>query len=242
VFLVQGVSDVSPLSYWVPVWDEVRKSFEGGQVFFRPDVATWGLPWPLALNHGTVIATRANPSAIETVAIPNEPGLMMGFLRRRYALQVVRVPIEGQTGEWVVANLHLSAFDDGGVTRIEQLKAVLKFGADEYAKGNHVILGGDWNMRLSATSFPNTTEEKYLFWLMDFPHDQLAAGWSIVSDPKLPTVRTLHKPYVAGENYTTIIDGFIVSPNVMAQSVTTHDTGFAISDHMPQTAVFTAKP
>ena len=34
-------------------------------------------------------------------------------------------------------------------------------------------------------------------------------------------------------NYTTIIDGFIVSPNITVEEVRGLDLGFAITDHQP---------
>lgn len=43
-----------------------------------------------------------------------------------------------------------------------------------------------------------------------------------------------------GENYVGVIDGFVVSPNVQVQSVTTTDLGFEYSDHHPVTARFIA--
>ena len=73
------------------------------------------------------------------------------------------------------------------------------------------MLGGDWNMRISDTDFAHTTADKDLFWIYDFPEDLLPDGWRFGVDERTPTVRTLHKPYVEGENYTTIIDGFAYS-------------------------------
>ncbi|MDE2112896.1 MAG: hypothetical protein KGJ79_17295, partial [Alphaproteobacteria bacterium] len=52
-------------------------------------------------------------------------------------------------------------------------------------------------------------------------------------DPHVPTVRTNNQPYRPGVNYTAIIDGFLVSPNVEIDSVTTIDTGFQFTDHQP---------
>jgi hypothetical protein len=38
---------------------------------------------------------------------------------------------------------------------------------------------------------------------------------------------------VAGENYVTTIDGFVVSPNVAVESVRGFDLGFEYTDHQP---------
>ena len=47
-------------------------------------------------------------------------------------------------GELVLINTHNSAYDDGSLKKaqMEQLKVVL---VEEAAKGNFVIVGGDWN-------------------------------------------------------------------------------------------------
>lgn len=234
--LFQEVSNRSPLSYWVAMRERLTDALRGRQVFYRPDAATRFIPFPLALDHGTLSATRFNPTDTQIVPLPSEPGAMLGFLKRRYALHVMRFAVEGRSSELVVANLHLSAFDDGGNTRQAQIDAVLAFAEEEYAKGNFVVLGGDWNMVLSDPGVSHTTDERFLFWIYPFPSEKLAEGWSIVSDPATPTVRTLQKPYVAGENYVTSIDGFVISPNVTLRSVRTLDQQFRFSDHHPVTA------
>ncbi|MGV8833866.1 MAG: endonuclease/exonuclease/phosphatase family protein [Devosia sp.] len=236
--LFQEVSNRSPLSYWAPVRDQVSAQFQDWQVFYRPDVATRFIPFPLALDHGTMLMARYNPVSIEILPLPSEPGAMLGFLKRRYAIQVARFALEEHPGQLVVGNIHLSAFDDGGTTRQAQISAVLAFAQAEFGKGNHVVIGGDWNMVLSDPAWPSNTDQKYLFWIHPFPRDTLPAGWKIASDARTPSVRTLYKPYVAGENYTTSIDGFLVSPNVSIVSISTRDLGFAHSDHQPVTSAF----
>ncbi len=99
---------------------------------------------------------------------------------------------------------------------------------------------GALNLVLEDSEFPHTTDKKYLFWVHDFPREVLPEGWRIVADPSTPTVRTDQQPYVAGDNFVTIIDGFIVSPNVNVLGVKTTDMGFEASDHQPVTGVFQA--
>ncbi len=96
-------------------------------------------------------------------------------------------------------------------------------------------------MRISDADFPHTTADEDLFWIYDFPQDLLPEGWQFGVDEHTPTVRTLHKPYVEGENYTAIIDGFAYSPNVRLQRITTTDLKFENSDHHPVTAEFSVR-
>ena len=163
---------------------------------------------------------------------------MLGLVVRMFALQVETFASADGGPDWVIVNLHFSALDDGGVVRMEQMRAAFDFAEAKYREGNRVILGGDWNMILMHRDFESNTPEEFLSWIADFPHDEKPEGWTIAVDPARPTVRTLYKPYVPGENFTGIIDGFIVSPNVEVIEVETLDTGFKHSDHMPVIARF----
>ena len=102
MLMLQEVSQRSLMSWWRPLYDSVAAVMPERQIAFRPDIHTWGLPFPLAIDHGTVVALKANPRNIEILPLPLEPGPIMGLIKRRYALQIVRVPIAGQSGDWVL--------------------------------------------------------------------------------------------------------------------------------------------
>ncbi len=242
IFLLQEVSDLSPLSFWHPVRARIIKSFAGQVALFRPDISSRGLPWPLRISHGTLTLSNAAPTSTQMVNLPAEPTFLGGIIKRNYGLLVTRFAIQNDKSQWVIVNLHLAAFDQKGATRFKQLRAVFEFAKGEYEAGNHVILGGDWNLRLHKREFPHTTDLKQLFWLVDLPHQKLPPGWKIACDKTLPTVRTNYQPYIKGENYTAIIDGFIVSPNVAINKVATTETGFEHTDHLPVSASFSTKP
>ncbi len=91
-------------------------------------------------------------------------------------------------------------------------------------------------MRLTPTDFAYQSDEEALFWVHDFPQETLRPGWQIVIDPSVPTTRTNEQPYKAGVNYTTIIDGLVISPNVAVDEVRGLDLGFRITDHQPVVA------
>jgi endonuclease/exonuclease/phosphatase family metal-dependent hydrolase len=198
------------------------------------------VPYPLRIDHGMAVLTAIQPQSAELVPLPVEPNYWLGLLRKQYALMVTRYPIAGGERQWVVANLHLAAFDDAGDTRRTQLAAVIAFAEAEFKRGNLVVLAGDWNMVLGGIPHPHRTEKKHLHWVHDLPAGVVPKGWQVVFDPAAPTVRTLHKSYVPGENFVTTIDGFVVSPNVRAVDVRTIDLGFRYSDHNPVLATFEA--
>ena len=159
----------------------------------------------------------------------------------RRCLLVSRIPTAAGN-DLVLVNLHLEAYDSGE-GKIEQTKVLKEFIEAEYANGNYVIAGGDFNQEFPGAldAYPNTHEE----WLPGtLENDMLPDGWSFVYDLDTPTCRLLNQPYdpadAAGTQYY-VIDGFIVSPNVSDASAVTVDAGFENSDHNPVRLTFTLK-
>lgn len=226
VVLVQEIAQGGPVNYWINLRGRVDRAFRERERIFYADFKTRLLPWPLRMVHGQAIYSTRAVDNTDLVSLPAENSGILG-VRRRYGAPVIR------TGNWTIASVHLAAFDDDATVRTRQLRELLAWAQGEYESGRHVVLGGDWNLQLVETDFPNTTEERFLFWLFPFPDDALAEGWRIAADPSTPSVRTNERAYRPGENYTTIIDGFIVSPNVSVESVRGFDLGFAHSDHQP---------
>jgi len=152
-----------------------------------------------------------------------------------------RTSVEGGK-ELIVINSHLSAFDEGGKIRAQQLQFLRNYIIKEYNNGNYVIAGGDWNHELpeSDSRIFSTTEE-WPFWLQRLPSDFTPEGFKWGIDKFTPTVRTNAKSYVKGENFTAIIDGFLVSPNVDIVKVTTRQLDFQNSDHNPVIGKFILK-
>lgn len=138
-----------------------------------------------------------------------------------------------------LVNLHLSAYDKGGTLRNKQMKHLMTYMTDKYEQGHYVVLGGDWNHLLSSVqeSDPEFIA-KWPEWLVKIPDDFEAGGFIWGVDSSAMTVRDLNEAYVPGETFTTIIDGFLVSPNIEIISVNTSDLNFANSDHNPVTLKF----
>jgi endonuclease/exonuclease/phosphatase family metal-dependent hydrolase len=51
----------------------------------------------------------------------------------------------------------------------------------------------------------------------------------------------LDQPYKPGKSFVTLIDGYILSPNIKAESVHVVSTGFQYSDHNPVVLKFQLK-
>ena len=236
--LMQETARASMMTRGVNVLGAVATALAGRDNAFSADWTTRFLPPPFHARHGLFTSVNASGVTREIVDLPLEPGRIMGLWKRRYHMQVVRIPFV--SGEWTLIDVHLSAFDDGANVRLEQLRAVLDYAKSEYQKGHFVIIGGDWNYEFLKSSRPTTTEEKYLFWIHAFPYEELSEGWRAVADAKTPSVRTNERAYKRGENYTTTIDGFVISPNIEPLEVAAKDLDFQFTDHQPVRARFQA--
>ena len=105
-----------------------------------------------------------------------------------------------------------------------------------------MILGGDWNQLLSDVQESDPEFVKnWPAWLVKAPTSLTETGFEFAVDETKMTVRDLAAAYVEGETFVTIIDGFLVSPNVEVVEVNTHDLNFANSDHNPVTLTFKLK-
>lgn len=194
------------------------------------------VPYPLppigAVESGIMTLSRMQASNAERIQLPcpfSWP-VRLGNLKR--CLLVERLPIRGSSAELVLVNLHLEAYDDGE-GKEAQTAMLLQILQEEYAKGNYVIAGGDFNQ-----SFPDGTDRYPIASGADWTPGTLGdlpAGWRYAWDSAAPTCRLLNQPYSAGSSGTQfyVIDGFILSPNVEPVSVRTQDAEFAVTDHNP---------
>ncbi|MGM0648109.1 MAG: hypothetical protein ACQESZ_06955 [Bacteroidota bacterium] len=151
--------------------------------------------------------------------------LKRGYLKTIYHLK------SGQN--LVVFNTHNSAFDDGDL-RATEFQTIRTDMLNEYLRGNYVVAGGDWNQNPPAYN-PGNDPGQYNYGKIEpsLPEDAFPNGWQWVFDQNIPTNRSNLTPYKKGDNTTTIIDYFIVSPNVNVDTVVTQDLAFKYSDHQP---------
>lgn len=138
-------------------------------------------------------------------------------------------------GDLVVVNIHNSAYDKGGILKAQQMNYLQKLLASEYQKGNYVVVGGDWNqcppgfqfdalMPGKAGGYTQSNVDK------DFMKEP---GWQWVANTSIPTNRKVRDIYKPGETFETVIDFFLISPNVKSLQVKGFKLGFAYSDHQP---------
>ena len=139
----------------------------------------------------------------------------------------------GTGKQLVVLNTHNSAYDKGGKLRMVEMPVIRDFMVNEYEKGNYVIAGGDWNQN-PPDYRPSEVEDTYPPVKREAMDGGLfPPGWNIVFDPSIPTNREIDAPLQKGITESTIIDYYIVSPNVEAISIKTYQENFEFSDHNP---------
>ncbi len=171
----------------------------------------------------------------ERIALPCPFSWPLRIANLKRCLLVSYLPVEGSDRQLVLVNLHLEAYDDGE-GKIAQTNQLRDFIESEYAKGNYVIAGGDFNQVFpgSLEVYPNTHEKNWKPGVLD--EALLPEGWTLAYDLSTPTCRLLNQPYDPSDTAGTqhyVIDGLILSPNVQLKSVQTLDEGFANSDHNP---------
>lgn len=238
--LIQENAGAGFLTRGVPVRHVLEARLGKRSHFHLQDLWTVLLPAAVGLNHGISTYSSICTDQSHSHILPQDQSFYFGCIKKHYNALVSKHPIQGSNKHWVVVNAHLVAFDSSGNTSRAQLKSLLRLAQKEFEAGNFVVIGADWNTRLSRTSFPHQTEHRHISWLNDLPDDILPDGWGIAIDEKVPTFRSLEEPYKKGVNYTSIIDGFVYSPNVEVMSVRTIDHDFDMSDHHPVEATFIA--
>lgn len=134
----------------------------------------------------------------------------------------------------VLINTHNSAFDDATELREKELAKLQKIMIEEYNNGNYVIVGGDWNQ--NPPSFDTATVMKIYnpkFIKPSIEDEYLPKDWIYAFDSDHTTNRDVNIPYKEGITTSSLIDFFILSPNITLQSVKVIPTGYKESDHQP---------
>lgn len=244
----QEVDEESSRAYKVNQKETIFKAFPDFNKTFAINFNSAYLFYPLTDPHGKTLAGLVTLSRYEMdnairFSFPIDDSFPTRFfdLDRCFAAHYIVV----ENGKYLVlVNCHMSAYDEGGLIRRKQLEMLNNFITKEYNNGNYVIVGGDFNHALGkdvATIF--SSEQQFPEWMNILDNSDLAEGFSIVRSDnykEVPTCRTADIPYEKGVNFTTIIDGFIVSDNIEAHS-TNINNEFAYSDHMPVLMEFNLK-
>ena len=234
----------STRSYHVDQSASLMGAFPAYQAVFASNFHSGFLAYPFHDMHGSVQSGLLTLSSVQiTSAMRRSYPIDESFPRRFFDLDrcfsVARIPTS-DGHELVLVNTHMSAYDEGGVYRAQQLDLMLGFLSAERAAGNYVIAGGDWNHALAGSRELYPSAAAAPDWVATFDDDLVPEGFSVVRAENLEDVATCRgsdMPYEQGVSYEVTVDGFIVSDNVSATAVNI-DAGFAYSYHNPLLLTF----
>lgn len=239
--LLQEVDVNAKRSYNTNQLDTLKNALPGFNSFYGKNYDVFFIPIPISKPYGKVDAgivnfSKFDPTKVTRFQYPGNYSFPMKlfmldrcFLENRYNLS------NGK--QLLVINLHNSAFDDGSL-RAQQLEYLKKYIDQEYKKGNYLIIGGDWNQ--SPPNFSpaynnyvdDTTTNSFI------PENSFDDGWQFVYANTGPTNRRSNIVYDRNTTPTTLIDFFLISPNVKADTVELINLDFVNSDHNPVKATF----
>lgn len=236
VVMLQEVDVDSGRTYRIDQSDYLALDASAHAMNYACDFVPFPLP-PLGRVYSGVFTTTQGLAIdeAERISLPCPFQWPVRTANIKRCLLVSYLPIEGSDKQLVAVNLHLEAYD-GGEGKIAQTKMLKELIEGEYAKGNYVIAGGDFNQIFPGglEAFPNTHQDLWTPGLLE--EDMLADGWHFAYDLAVPSCRLLNQPYNPADTENTqyyVIDGFILSPNVELLAVEGVDLDFANSDHNP---------
>jgi len=238
--LLQEVDRNSKRSYGINLSDSIRQALPDRHSAFALNYRSSFVPLPLRspmgrVESGLLTLSAHNPKSTNRHQFPGNYSWPTRLFMLDRCFMVSRFPFLGK--ELLVINTHNSAYDDGTL-REKQMKHLQAFLLNEYEQGNYVVVGGDWNQtppgfkpRFDGELFDR---DDLTYLSADYPE----SGWTWAYDTKVPTNRRLKIPYVKGKCATTVIDLYLLSPNLSVDTIQTIDLGFRHSDHQPVRIVF----
>ncbi|MFN0275782.1 MAG: endonuclease/exonuclease/phosphatase family protein [Chitinophagales bacterium] len=236
-YLIQEIDVLSKRSYEVNVYDSLYGSLNNYSASFGLNYNVKYVPLPITNGLGKVysgVATysKYTPASSKRFQYPGKfpwPTRIF-FLDRCFLAQ--RYPMENGK-ELTIINTHNSAYDETGKIKDGEMSFLKEYMLKAYEAGNYVIIGGDFNQCPPGFDTKKFMVDDYAAFIPPaLEKGWLPEGWHFCYDETVPTNRHLDTPL--NENtFKTVIDYYLISPNVELLSVKTLDLGFAHSDHQP---------
>lgn len=238
VFLLQDIDINSRRSYYTNQLEYFNKKYPNYSYTFGKNKDIGLIPFPIHKPVGRIksgLATFSKFSTLEGVrySLPKSGNFLSNIFEYKWSITktIFETDIEG---DLVVINLKLSPYSEGDFMREEQLNFLRLFLEEEYRKGNHVVVGGDYNHNLPGVDpFNFRYKEEWPSWLKNIPDDYEVNNFTWKIDESRPTFRNLSNSFKKGRNFVAVTDGFLVSDNIEVQEVVTFDDGFQNSNHNP---------
>lgn len=234
-FLLQEVDAKSKRSYRLDENDTIARHLEDYSDIFAVNYDVFFVPVPVTSPMGKVLSgittlSRIAPSSSVRYSFPGEYGFPKQLFMLDRCFLVNRYPLTNGK-EMVLINTHNEAFDPGEIRRA-QMEYLKIFLIEEYNKGNYIIAGGDWN-QCPPDFKPQFRENLVNTSQMVIPSDYLPTEWKWAYDSSIPSNRSVVAAYDPATTTTTVIDYFLVSPDIEISAVKGVNLNFRNSDHNP---------
>ncbi len=251
--LFQEVDVDATRSHHVNEYELLQSDFPDYASVFAQNYDSPFLAWPPYAPHG---ASKAGLATFSRYAIdanlrrslPISDSLSKFLdLDRCYAITRIDAP-DGR--QLVLMNVHLSAYGADESIMEAQRSLLYDDMAREYAAGNYVVVGGDFNHDMIGNSseyYHNATQVEQS-WAKPFDFESIPSGFHAPAKESYDqgtfesaaTCRDAGRPY-DGTNDRWVMDSFLFSDNIEGISCETLDLDFAYSDHNPVVLKFTLK-
>lgn len=240
-FLFQEVDVNSKRSYFTNQHELIQKAKPGYSAFLSANYRSPLVPIPVlepwhlygAVESGLGTYSKFQPYESTRLQLPGSFSWPVRLFQLDRCVALHRFKVKDGK-ELVVLNVHNSAYDSDGSLKRQQMAFLKELLVKEYEAGHYVVVGGDWNQVPPYFKFdgymPGRTQG---YTQINIDPEFLPSDWQWAYDPRVPTNRKTKAPYKPGETFITLIDFFVVSPNVALKTVKGIDQQFRFSDHQP---------
>lgn len=240
-YLLQEVDTSSRRSWYTHQLDSMHVRLPGYEAYFAMNYKNERVPIPVFqfwdhygyVRGGLVSFNRYAATESHRYQLPGD----LDWPTRLFELDrcVLRQVFPTAWGkDLVIYNIHLAAYDEGGRVKKQQMAWLQEAMIADFAAGAYVIIGGDWNQVPPGFDYahynPNQRDE---FEQISIATDFAPPGWQWVYDPSTPTNRKMKTVYDQEASLKSLIDFYLVSPNIRLLEVEGIDQDFAYADHQP---------
>jgi len=231
-FLLQEVDKSAKRSYYTNQLDSLKSTLNNFEAWYGTNYKVSYIPIPLSAPLGKVdagLATFAKhkPIEVQRWSFPGNYDWPTNLFMLDRCFMVKRFPVSNGK-EFILINTHNSAYDDGTL-KTQQMEFLKSFLTEEYSKGNYILVGGDWNQNPPGYKSKNVYKRGALLPI----NKNYLPDWQWIFQPEIPTNRNLDMVYTPEKTPVTVIDFFLMSPNIKSHVVENVNLNFQNSDHQP---------
>ncbi|NQU80044.1 MAG: endonuclease/exonuclease/phosphatase family protein, partial [Bacteroidetes bacterium] len=146
--LLQEVDKKAKRTFFIDETKHLAELFKDLSLFFAPNYNVRFVPLPVTspmgfVHSGLLSLSGLNPSKSVRLDLPGEYSWPMKVFMLDRCILLNRYPLNNGN-EFVLLNIHNSAFDDGSLKK-QEMDFIRNLVIKEYEKGNYIAAGGDWN-------------------------------------------------------------------------------------------------